>query len=119
MTDASGNYTTPDLVRKRCKYISTDLEDTDITEFIFEAENFIDCVMRDSFVVGFDASHNAILRQCATVLAAYAATSYDPAVHPSVAYFGAMLENLWYEAERLLAYLEDTRTIEYLKSRGG
>ena len=118
MADASGNYTTPCLVRKRCKYISTDLLDADITEFILQAENLIDCVMRDSFVTDFDASHNAILRQCATDLAAYAATSYDPGHHPSPAAFGAMLENLWVEAERLLAYLEDKRTVDYLKSRG-
>jgi len=109
-------YTTAALVRKRCKYISADLADLDIEKFIEEAESLIDCVMRYSFKTTFDATKHTILRECATELAAYAATSYDPAEHSSVSYFGAMLENLWSASERLLAYLEDQRTVDYLKS---
>jgi len=109
-------YTTAALVRKRCKYISADLADADIEKFIEEAESLIDCVMRYSFKTTFDATKHTVLRECATDLAAYAATSYDPAEHPSVSYFGAMLENIWFEIERLLAYLEDQRTVDFLKS---
>jgi len=109
-------YTTAALVRKRCKYISADLADADIEKFIEEAESLIDCAMRYSFKATFDATKHTVLRECATVLAAYAATSYDPNEHPSVTAFGAMLGNLWPESDRILAYLEDQRTVDYLKS---
>ena len=112
----TATYTSATLVRNRCKIISADLIDTEIDEFIVEAESLIDCVMRFSLIATFNATKHAILQQCATELAAYAATSYDPSAYASLTAYGAELETLWYSTERLLAYLEDSRTVDYLKS---
>lgn len=111
-------YTTEAIVKKRVKDISSDLLTADIEQHINEAESFLDCAMRHSFISSFDTSKHQILRKAATELTAFTILIYDVTEYTNLPEFGATMETLWYSIERILAFLEDERTVEYLKSLG-
>jgi hypothetical protein len=111
-------YTTATLVRKRVEAIDASLTDADIEQYILEAETVIDCIMKDSLISTFNSIDHAILRSCASDLAAMSCIQYNPAAFAS-AEGAEIAANLLQENIQLNFYmLSDPRVIEYLKSRG-
>lgn len=109
-------YTTAALVKKRVEDIDASLLDADIEQFITEAENIIDVIMKDSFIEVFDATKHALIRSCATDMAALSCIRYNPAAFAS-AEGAEITANLIYDNIQFQFYLlSESRTIEYLKS---
>ena len=110
-------YTTSLLVRKLIKNISSELADADLDQYIYEAETIINVTMYHSFIATFDATKHAILRSCATDIAALKAVTYDPGTtFLSLDDAKTTTEILTASAERNLKLLSDPRTVAYLKS---
>ncbi len=109
------HYTTAAIVKKRVKYLSSSLSDSDIEENISQVEDGIDAVMTCSFKTTFDPDKHGIIRNCATDYAAYLCISYDPAEFPSMETAEFEMNVLWNNVQNLLTILSDTRTVEYLK----
>jgi len=111
-------YTTAALVKKRVEDIDATLTDADIDQFILEAEAIIDCIMKTSFISTFNSIDHALLRSCATDIAAASCIHYNPGAFPSLE-TAEMTANLLQDNLQLSYYmLNDPRTVEYLKSRG-
>jgi len=111
-------YTTAALVKKRVEDIDASLTDADIDQFILEAEAIIDCIMKTSLIATFNSIDHALLRSCATDIAAASCIHYNPGAFPSLE-TAEMTANLLQDNIQLTFYLlNDPRTIEYLKSRG-
>lgn len=110
-------YTTAALVRKLVKNISSDLVDADVDQFIYEAEAIIDGTMKVSLIATFDTSKHALLRSCATNLAALEVISYDPGTaFLELDDAKLTIELLQAAIDRILTLLADPRTVAYLKS---
>lgn len=110
-------YTTATLVRKRNKNISADLIDADLEQYIYEAETLIDVTMAYSFLTRFNATKHAIIRSCATDLAAFAAIAYDPGTTFLTLADAELTANLlWNNSERILSIVSNPRVVEYLRS---
>lgn len=109
-------YTTVALVKKKSKWISADLLDPDIEEFIYQAECLIDDTMKDSFLSTFNEVKHRLIRLCCTNLATFECISYDLSSFLSLADAEFTVNLLWNSAERSLLLLSDIRTIDYLKS---
>jgi len=104
-------------VRKLVKNISDELLDADLEQYINEAEILINSTMKYSFIDTFDATKHAILRSCATDLAALKAITYDPGTtFLNLDDAKATHDFLTASADRNLKLLEDPRIVEYLKS---
>lgn len=112
-------YTTAALVRKGTKWLSSDLVDGDIEEYIYEAEGVIDAVMKKTgrglapdFT--FDSSLHGVIRDAATSLAIFNCIRYDPGAFPLLEQ-AEMTENLaYYSALRALTLLGDVRIADYV-----
>jgi hypothetical protein len=109
-------YTTAALVKKRIEYIDASLLDADIEQYIYEAEGIINSVMKDSFISGFDATKHALIRSCATDLAAYDCLKFDPSNFPTMETAEMVANLLWNSIQSALAQLADPRIVTYLKS---
>ncbi|AJP62068.1 hypothetical protein [ANMV-1 virus] len=111
-------YTTAALVKKGTKWLSGDLVDADIEEYIYQAEGIIDAVMKKTGRglapdYTFDVGIHGIIRDAATSLALFNCIRYDPGCFPLLEQ-AEMTENLaYYSALRALALLGDTRIVEY------
>lgn len=112
----SGTYTTVDLVRARFEHIDAGILDTDIEQYIDEAENTIDVAMKYSFLATFDADVHQVLRSCATAIAAYSCLRYNPSECPSLESAETTANLLWNDIRTLLDLLGDQKTVAYLKS---
>lgn len=111
-------YTTAALVKKRVEDIDASLTDADIEQYILEAETLIDCIMKDSLISTFNSIDHAILRSCATDIAAMSCIRYNPSSLPS-AEEAEITANLLQDNIQLMFFmLNDPRTVDYLKSRG-
>jgi len=111
-------YTTAALVKKRVEDIDASLTDADIEQFILEAESVIDCSMKTSLISTFNSIDHALLRSCATDIAAASCIHYNPGAFPSLE-TAEMTANLLQDNIQLVFnMLNDPRTVEYLKSRG-
>ena len=109
-------YTTATLVRKRIEDIDASLADGDIEQYIYEAEGTINSAMKDTLVATFNATNHAIIRACATDLAAYDCLKFNPSSFPTME-TAEMEANLLVTAiEARLAQLSNPRTVGYLKS---
>ena len=112
-------YTTAALVRMGTKWLSVDLADADIDEYIYEAEGVIDSVMKQTGrglapTYTFDSTLHGVVRDAATSLALFNCIRYDPGCFPLLEQ-AEMTENLaYYSALRALAILGDTRIVDYL-----
>lgn len=74
--------------------------------------------MKDSLIATFNSIDHAILRSCATDIAAASCIRYNPGEFPSLE-TAEMTANLLEENIQLHFFmLNDPRTVEYLKSRG-
>lgn len=110
-------YTTSALVKKRSSNISTELIDSDIDQFIYEAEAVINATMKTSLIATFDATKHTLLRSAATDLATLATITYDPGTaFLELEDAEATIKLLTAAADRALALLSDPRTVAYLKS---
>lgn len=109
-------YTTAALVKKRIEFIDSSLQNSDIEQYISEAEGIIDSVMRTSFKSSFDADKHAIIRACATELAAYNCLKFDPSNCPSMEAAEMLANLLWNSIQSSLSLLADPRVVGYLKS---
>ncbi|MEA1957613.1 MAG: hypothetical protein U9N01_04580 [Euryarchaeota archaeon] len=111
-------YSTAALVKKGTKWMSTDLVDADIEEYIYQAEGVIDAVMKKTgrgvapdFT--FDSDLHGVIREAATSLALFNCIRYDPGTFPSLEQ-AELTENLaYYSALRALTILADTRAVDY------
>lgn len=109
-------YTTAALVKKRIEYIDASLIDADIDQYIYEAESKINAAMKTSLIASFDATKHALLRSCATDLAAFSVLRYDPGNFPSME-TAEMVANLLMDSiHDSLAFLSDPRAVAYIKS---
>ena len=112
-------YTTATLVRKGTKWLSGDLADGDIEEYIFQAEGIIDGVMKQTGrgaaqTYTFDVGKHGLVREAATSLALFNCIRYDPGAFPLLEQ-AEMTENLaYYSALRALTLLADTRVTDYI-----
>jgi hypothetical protein len=109
-------YTTAALVKKRIEHIDASLSDSDIEQYIYEAEGTINSAMKDSLVASFNATKHAVIRSTATSIAAYACLRYNPSEFPSLEAAEMSANLLWYDVQLLLTLLSDQRTVQYLKS---
>ena len=112
----SVTYTTAALVKKRFEFIDSSLLDADIEQYIKEAEGTINSAMKDSLIDIFDATKHAVIRSCATSIAAYACLRYNPAECPSLEAAEMIANLLWNDTQMLLTLLSDPKTVAYLKS---
>ena len=109
-------YSTPTLVRKRVKDLSTDLVDADIEQNIVEAAGIIDAAMTDTLQFTFDSLKHGLVRQCATDLAAFLSIIYDPEGSFSTLLAAELTANLlWNSTARSLSLLSDPRVVTYIK----
>ena len=108
-------YTTAALVRKRFEHIDSSLLDVDIEQYIYEAEGTINSAMKYSLIDDFNTTDHAIIRSCATDLAAYSCLKYNPSECPSLEAAEMTANLLWNDSRLLLELLEQPRTVEYLK----
>ena len=112
-------YTTATLVRKGTKWLSADLVDADIDEYIYQAEGVIDGVMKQTGrglapTYTFDVGKHGLVREAATSLALFNCIRYDPGAFPLLEQ-AEMTENLaYYSALRALTLLADTRVTDYI-----
>ena len=111
-------YTTAALVKKRIEDIDASLTDADIEQYILEAEATIDCIMKTSLISTFNSIDHAILRSCATDIAAYNCIKFDPSALLTMEAAEVSVNLLWNNIQFHLSILDDPRTVEYLKSRG-
>ncbi len=109
-------YTTAALVRKRIEDIDASLIDADIDQYIYEAEGIINAVMKDSLIASFDATKHAIIRSCATDLAAYNCLKFNPSSFPTMETAEMIANLLWNSVQSTLALLAEPRIVDYLKS---
>jgi hypothetical protein len=112
----STTYTTIPIVRKRLKNIDTDITDTDIEQYIWEAEGLIDATMKDSFLTIFTATKHDLIRACATDLAALQVLTYDPTVHPTIEAAAMTADLLLASTKDALIMLSNPRNVKYWKS---
>lgn len=111
-------YSNAALVKKRVEEIDASLTDADIEQYILEAETIIDCVMKDSLISTFNSVDHAILRSCATNIAAMSCIGYNPAAFAS-AEGAEIAANLLYDNIQFQFFmLNDPKVVQYLKSRG-
>ena len=112
-------YTTAALVKKGTKWLSADLADADIEEYIYQAEGIIDAVMKQTGRGGaptftFDSTLHGVIRDAATSLALFNCIRYDPGQFPLLEQ-AEMTENLaYYSALRALTLLADVRVVTYI-----
>ena len=112
-------YSTAALVKKGTKWLSVDLIDADIDEYIYQAEGIIDAVMKKTGRgvapdYTFDVAKHGIIRDAATSLALFNCIRYDPGAFPLLEQ-AEMTENLaYYAALRALTLLADTRVSDYI-----
>ena len=109
-------YSSADLVKKRFEHIDSSLLDSDIEQYILEAEGTIDSTMKYSFLGSFDSDKHAVLRSCASSIAAYFCLRYNPSECPSLEAAEMTANLLWGDVEFLLGLLGDQRGVAYLKS---
>jgi len=113
-------YSTAALVKKGTKWLSVDLVDADIEEYIYEAEGVVDGVMKQTGrgvapTFTFDSTLHGLIRDAVTSLALFNCIRYDPGAFPSLEQ-AEMTENLaYYSALRALTLLADTRIVDYIK----
>lgn len=112
-------YTTAALVKKGTKWLSPDLTDPDIEEYIYQAEGIIDGVMKKTGrgaapEYTFDVGKHGVIRDAATSLALFNCIRYDPGAFPLLEQ-AEMTENLaYYSALRALTLLADVRVTDYV-----
>ena len=112
-------YTTAAFVRKGSKWLSGDLIDADIEEYIYQAEGVIDGVMKQTGrglaqTYTFDSTLHGLVREAATSLALFNCIRYDPGGFPLLEE-AELAENLaYYSALRALTLLADTRVVDYI-----
>ena len=112
-------YSTAALVKKGTKWLSSDLADGDIEEYIYEAEGIVDSVMKQTGrglapTFTFDSSLHGLIRDATTSLALFNCIRYDPGAFPLLEQ-AEMTENLvYYSALRALTLLADTRATDYI-----
>jgi hypothetical protein len=112
-------YSTAALVKKGTKWLSTDLGDSDIDEYIYQAEGVIDGVMKKTGRGAapdytFDIDKHGLIRDAATSLALFNCIRYDPGAYPLLEQ-GEMTANLaYYSALRALTLLADPRVVDYV-----
>jgi len=110
-------YTTAAIVKKRCNNTATGMADADIEECIYQAEGVIDATICDTFVATFDFGKHAIIRECATNIAAGLVIINDPGdSFLTLADAELTAQLLWNNAQRSLEILSNKKTVEYLKS---
>lgn len=112
-------YTTAALVKKATKWISGDLIDDDIDEYIYEAEGVIDSVMKKTGRGGdpdfaFDSTKHGVIRDAATSLAVYNCIRYDPGAFPTLEQAEFSVNLAYYSALRALGFLADTRIMDFV-----
>lgn len=111
-------YSTAALVKKGTKWLSVDLVDSDIEEYIYEAEGIVDGVMKQtgrgvSADFTFDSTLHGLIRDATTSLALFNCIRYDPGAFPLLEQ-AEMTENLaYYSALRALTLLADARVTDY------
>jgi hypothetical protein len=114
-------YSTAALVKKGTKWLSVDLIDADIDEYIYQAEGVIDGVMKKTgrgvaSDYTFDIGKHGLIREAATSLALFNCIRYDPGAFPLLEQ-AEMTENLaYYSALRALTLLADPRVVDYVIS---
>lgn len=108
-------YTTAALVRKRVENIDASLLDSDIEQYIYEAEGVVDACMKDSLKMSFDSSKHGLIQACATDLAAYYCICFNPSAHPTLSDAELIANLLFNSSERNLSLLTDPRIVDYLK----
>lgn len=109
-------YTTAALVKKRVSKISAALLDGDIEANINMVEGFIDAVMKDSFLLTFDAAKHGIIRSCATDYATFLSILYDVSQFATIDDLEATLNPLWTSWATACCVLSDPRVVTYLKT---
>jgi len=109
-------YTTVAIVRKRLRYIDSNITDTNIEQYIIEAEGLIDAVMTGTMKDIFDPFKHDLIRACATDLAALQILAYDPSVQPTIE-AALMTADLLYNASQdALKMLSNPRNVKYWRS---
>ena len=103
-------------MKKRVESIDASLLDADIEQYIYEAETIIDSIMKYSFIDTFDATKHAILRSCATDIAAHTCIRYNPASFPSLETAEMTANLIWENIQFQFYLLNDQRIVDYLKS---
>lgn len=112
-------YSTAALVHKGTKWLSGDLADADIDEYIYQAEGIVDAVMKKTGRglapdYTFDIDKHGVIRDATTSLALFNCIRYDPGAFPLLEQ-AEMTENLaYYSALRALTLLADVRITDYV-----
>ncbi|AJP62059.1 capsid tail fiber [ANMV-1 virus] len=116
-------YTTAALVRQSSKWLSPDLTNADIEEYISQAEGVIDSVMKKTgrglgSDYTFDPQVQGVVRDAATSLALFNCIRYDPGCFPLLEQ-AEMAENLaYYSALRALTLLANIRIVDHVVKLG-
>lgn len=108
-------FTTIAKVKSRLKKFNTSISDTEVTEYIEQAEGLIKAVMKGNIPVTFDAAKHGLMERAATDLAAFNLLLYDPSSFSSVTEASFMADLIWTAIEEDLKHLGDKRVQDYLK----
>ena len=109
-------YTTIPIVRKRLRYIDTDLTDDDLEQYIIEAEGIIDAIMTGTMKDIFDASKHDTIRAAASDLAALQCIAYDPSAYPTIEAADMAADLLNSSLESSLTQIANPRNVKYWRS---
>jgi len=109
-------YTTPTIVRSQTSAIDAALTDSDLEDYISEAEGFLDAVMEKSFISTFDATKHKILRAGANKWAALCCVVYDPDAAGTYSDASFTADTLWDQWNAILDLLEKETVVRYLES---
>ena len=112
----STTYTTVPIVRKRLRYIDTDLTDDDLEQYIIEAEGIIDAIMTGTMKDIFDASKHDTIRAAASDLAALQCIAYDPSAYPTIEAADMAADLLNSSLESSLTQIANPRNVKYWRS---
>ncbi len=108
---STNGFTTAAKVKERIKNYNTDATDAQIETFINHAEAMIILVSKTEW----KGTIPVMVESAATDMAALYLLSNDPSGFSSITEAAFIADVLWASSKRSLIFLEDPRSIEFLK----
>ena len=112
----TATYTTTAIVRSRAENIGAAApSDAEITEFIGQAQQLIDGLLRFSLMDSFDENKHGIVKMVCTDIAAFYAIAHDPSGFTTVSEAALILDIIYTNMVRGIELLRDDRIRTQLK----
>lgn len=109
-------YTTVSKVKSRLKKYNTTISDTEITEYIEQAEALVKSAMRGGFTATFNQTKHGLIERLTTDLAAFYLLTYDPSSFTSITEVSVIADLLWTSIEEGIKLISDERIVAFLNA---